>query len=53
MRAALKASDLRNVEAVVRAKDEVVALVSHELRSPLASIVGFTELLYSRVLSEN
>jgi CheY-like chemotaxis protein len=31
----------------------VVALVSHELRSPLASIVGFTELLYSRALPEN
>ncbi len=53
LRAALKASELRNAEEVMRAKDEVVALVSHELRSPLACIVGFTELLYSRVLSEN
>jgi two-component system, OmpR family, sensor histidine kinase VicK len=52
VRAALKASELRNVQEVIRAKDDVVALVSHELRTPLASIVGFTELLYSRVLSE-
>jgi two-component system sensor histidine kinase VicK len=52
LRAALKASELRNADEVMRAKDEVVALVSHELRSPLASIVGFTELLYSRALSD-
>ncbi len=52
VRAALKASELRNVQELIRAKDDVVALVSHELRTPLASIVGFTELLYSRVLSE-
>ena len=51
-RAALKASVLRNANEVMRDKEEVVALVSHELRSPLASIVGFTELLYSRVLSD-
>ena len=51
-RAALKASVLRNANEVMRDKEEVVALVSHELRSPLASIVGFTELLYSRALSD-
>lgn len=39
-------------EAVSKAKGEVVSLVSHELRSPLASIVGFTELLFTRDLSE-
>ena len=39
-------------EEVSRAKGEVVSLVSHELRSPLASIVGFTELLFTRDLSE-
>jgi CheY-like chemotaxis protein len=37
---------------VSRAKDEMVSLVSHELRTPLASLLGFTELLYSRELSE-
>ena len=31
-----------------RAKDEMVSLVSHEMRTPLASIVGFTELLATR-----
>ena len=41
VRAASKSSGLRRVEDVIRAKDEVIALVSHELRSPLANIVGF------------
>jgi PAS domain S-box-containing protein len=31
-----------------RAKDEMVSMVSHEMRTPLASIVGFTELLATR-----
>jgi PAS domain S-box-containing protein len=31
-----------------RAKDEMVSMVSHEMRTPLASIVGFTELLSTR-----
>jgi PAS domain S-box-containing protein len=31
-----------------KAKDEMVAMVSHEMRTPLASIVGFTELLVTR-----
>jgi PAS domain S-box-containing protein len=31
-----------------RAKDEMVAMVSHEVRTPLASIVGFAELLVTR-----
>jgi PAS domain S-box-containing protein len=33
---------------LVRAKDEMVSMVSHEMRTPLASIVGFTELLVTR-----
>jgi PAS domain S-box-containing protein len=49
---ALKASELRSVLAVSRAKDEMVSLVSHELRTPLASLLGFTELLYTRDFSE-
>ena len=52
MAEALKASELRSVLAVSRAKDEMVSLVSHELRTPLASLLGFTELLYSRDFSE-
>jgi len=51
MAADLKASELRSVLAVNRAKDEMVSLVSHELRTPLASLLGFTELLYSRDFS--
>jgi PAS domain S-box-containing protein len=31
-----------------KAKDEMVSMVSHEMRTPLASIVGFTELLATR-----
>jgi PAS domain S-box-containing protein len=34
-----------------RAKDEMVSMVSHEMRTPLASIVGFTELLATREVS--
>ena len=52
MAEALKASKLRSVLAVSRAKDEMVSLVSHELRTPLASLLGFTELLYSRDVTE-
>jgi len=53
MAGALKASELRSVMAVSRAKDDMVSLVSHELRTPLASLLGFTELLYSRDFSED
>jgi PAS domain S-box-containing protein len=52
MEEALTASELRSVLAVARAKDEMVSLVSHELRTPLASLLGFTELLYSRDFTE-
>jgi two-component system, OmpR family, sensor histidine kinase VicK len=52
LRAELTAAELRSVLAVSRAKDEMVSLVSHELRTPLASLLGFTELLYSREFSE-
>ena len=31
-----------------QAKDEMVSMVSHEMRTPLASIVGFTELMTTR-----
>jgi PAS domain S-box-containing protein len=35
-------------EAANRSKDEFLALVSHELRSPLSAIFGYTRLLRSR-----
>ncbi len=34
-----------------RAKDEMMSMVSHEMRTPLASIVGFTELLVTREIT--
>jgi PAS domain S-box-containing protein len=45
-------AEIKAEEEISRAKSEVISLVSHELRSPLASIVGFTELLYTRKLTE-
>lgn len=33
---------------MARAKGELISLVSHEMRTPLASLVGFTELLMAR-----
>lgn len=45
---------LRDVTAereLERTKDEVVSMVSHELRAPLASLVGFAELLLTREFS--
>ncbi|MGB3202350.1 MAG: ATP-binding protein [Nodosilinea sp.] len=39
-------------EAANRVKDEFLAVVSHELRSPLNPILGWSKLLLSRQLSE-
>jgi signal transduction histidine kinase len=33
---------------MARAKGELISLVSHEMRTPLASVIGFTELLMTR-----
>ncbi|MBX5461040.1 MAG: response regulator [Steroidobacteraceae bacterium] len=42
----------REAEAVSRSKDEFVATVSHELRSPLNAIFGWVRLLRSGSLNE-
>lgn len=42
---ARQAAELRDID---RRKDELLATVAHDLRTPLASIVGFSELLRRR-----
>jgi signal transduction histidine kinase len=46
---AAEAAALRRMDAV---KNELISVVNHELRTPLASVVGFTELLHTRQLDE-
>ncbi|MCC7372851.1 MAG: response regulator [Chloroflexi bacterium] len=38
---------------VTRLKDEIISVVNHELRTPLASVVGFAELLLLREFPED
>jgi PAS domain S-box-containing protein len=40
-------------EAANRAKDEFVAMISHEIRSPLSSILGWTQMLRSGEVDQN
>lgn len=42
----------KQAEAASRTKDEFLAIVSHELRSPLNAILGWSRLLRSRKLDE-
>lgn len=37
--------DVTRERELIRAKDELVAIVSHELRGPLSNIIGFADLL--------
>ena len=39
-------------EAANRAKDEFVAMISHEIRSPLTAILGWTQMLKTRKFDE-
>jgi len=40
--------DVTTLREVSRLKDEIIGIVSHELRAPLASVLGFAELLLKR-----
>ena len=42
----------RKLRASERAKSELVSIVSHEVRTPLASVLGFTSLLLNRDVDE-
>jgi PAS domain S-box-containing protein len=44
--------DVTHEREVQRLKDELVSTVSHELRTPMTSVLGFSELLLTRSLSE-
>jgi signal transduction histidine kinase/ActR/RegA family two-component response regulator len=48
----LSQNERSRVEAATRAKDEFVAMVSHELRSPLNAILGWMRLLRGGTLPE-
>ncbi len=52
-RLAREAASLEAAEEVARIRGELVSVVSHEMRTPLGSLMGFTELLLTRNLSED
>ena len=45
--------DVTHERDLDRIKDEIIAVVNHELRTPLASVVGFAELLLAREFPED
>ena len=45
--------DITPLKEVGRMKDELIGTVSHELRTPMSSVLGFSELLLTRKLSED
>lgn len=45
-------AERENAEVANRAKDEVLAIVSHELRAPLNAILGWSRILQTKKLDE-
>lgn len=45
-------SDISRYKEIDRLKSELISTVSHELRTPMSSIMGFSELLLTRDLSQ-
>jgi signal transduction histidine kinase len=43
----------QELERMGRAKSEIVAMISHEFRTPLTSIQGFSELLFDETLTRD
>lgn len=48
----LVCSDITRYKEIDRLKSELISTVSHELRTPMSSIMGFSELLLTRELSQ-
>ncbi len=51
-RLAREAASAEAAQEVARIRGELMSVVSHEMRTPLGSLIGFTELLMTRDLSQ-